>query len=214
MSAFKKFAGNWLGFTRRERRSTFVLLVIIVIVLSIRFVVPSHRIKVEEIPVDLSQISFFQDTVSKPARGKAISGTGSRPAAGKPLTDLNHSDSTALVALPGIGPVLSARIIKYRNLLGGFVSVEQLKEVYGLPAETYDLICKRVFADSLSVRKIKVNDAEFKDLIRHPYFKKNEVEAILKYRQLSGRMNGPEDMLKNNLISEETFRKIKAYLEF
>jgi DNA uptake protein ComE-like DNA-binding protein len=116
--------------------------------------------------------------------------------------------------LPGIGPVLSVRIIKYRNLLGGFVSVQQLKEVYGLPVETYEMICRRVFADSLSVRKIKVNDAEYKDLIRHPYFKKNEVEAILKYRQLSGSINGLDDMRKNNLISEETCRKIRLYLEF
>jgi len=214
MSALKKIAGNWLGFTRRERRSTFILLVIIVCVLSIRNIVPSRKIKIEEIPVDISCASFLQDTVPKPARNRAIPYKVSRQAASRPLTDLNLSDSSALVALPGIGPVLSVRIIKYRNLLGGFVSVEQLKEVYGLPAETYDLICKRVFADSLSIRKINVNDAKYKDLARHPYFKKNEVEAILKYRQLSGRINGLEDMMKNHLISEETCRKIKAYLEF
>lgn len=214
MSALKKIAGNWLGFTRRERRSTFMLLVIIVFVLSIRYIVPSRKIKIEEIPVDVSYASFFQDTVSRSVRSRVMPGTGSRQAARRQPVDLNLSDSAALVALPGIGPVLSVRIIKYRNLLGGFVSVEQLKEVYGLPVETYDLISKRVFADSLSVRKIKVNDAEYKDLIRHPYFKKNEVEAILKYRHLSGRINGLEDMMKNNLISEETCRKIKAYLEF
>jgi len=214
MSVLKKIAGNWFGYTRRERRSTFILLVIIVLVSGLRYLVPSRRIEIEEIPVDISYASFIQDTASVAVRGRTATGTVRRPSGRKTMADLNRSDSAALVALPGIGPVLSARIIKYRNLLGGFVSVKQLKEVYGLPEETYNLICTRVVADSLSVRKIKVNEAEYKDLIRHPYFKKGEVEAIMKYRRLSGRINSVEDMMKNKLISDETCRRIKAYLEF
>jgi len=214
MSVLKKNAGNWFGYTRRERRSTFILLVIIVLVSGVRYQVPSRRIEIEEIPVDISYASFVQDTAPVAVRSRTATGTVRRPAGRKTAEDLNRTDSAALVALPGIGPVLSARIIKYRNLLGGFVSVKQLKEVYGLPEETYNLICTRVVADSLSVRKIKVNEAEYKDLIRHPYFKKGEVEAIMKYRRLSGRINSVEDMMKDKLISDETCRRIKAYLEF
>jgi len=191
-----------------------MLLVIIILVLIIRYIVPSRKISIEEIPVDISFASFIQDTTYGAVRTKSTPGLSNRSLGKHQMTELNLSDSASLVALPGIGPVLSARVIKYRNLLGGFVSVQQLREVYGLKEETYNLICKRVFADSLLVRKIKVNEAEYKELIRHPYFKKNEVDAILKYRRLSGRINGVEDMRKNNLISDETFGKIKAYLEF
>ena len=49
---------------------------------------------------------------------------------------------------------------------------DQLKEVYGLTEETFELISPRVFADSLAVRKIKINEADFKVLVRHPYFQK------------------------------------------
>lgn len=214
MSFLEKNAGNWFGFTRRERRSNFILLTIIVAVLAVRYIVPSRSIKIEEIPVGISYASFVQDTSAGIKRSRDVPVRRAVAPAKRPPAELNRSDSSALVALPGIGPVLSARIIKYRNLLGGFVSVEQLREVYGLPVETYNLICTRVSADSLLIRKIKINEAEYKDLIRHPYFKKNEVDAILKFRRLSGRINNAGEMIKNKLISEETCKKIKPYLEF
>ena len=75
----------------------------------------------------------------------------------KSLLDINSCDSASLVRLPGIGPVLSARIIKYRHLLGGFVTKDQLKEVYGLPEETYELIRERLFVDTLAITRIDIN---------------------------------------------------------
>ena len=120
----------------------------------------------------------------------------------------------AIEALPGIGPVLSARIIKYRRLLGGYASVDQLREVYGLPEETFGLISGRLSADSLDVKRIRVNSATFGDLIRHPYFRKEEVPALLKYRELNGRIDGLEELLTNRVISVETAGKIVPYLAF
>jgi DNA uptake protein ComE-like DNA-binding protein len=116
--------------------------------------------------------------------------------------------------LPGLGPVLSARIIKYRKLIGGFVTVDQLREVYGLPEETFNLVSSRLTVDTLAIRKIRINKAEFNELIRHPYFQRNEVNAILKFRELQGRIKGVNEMVENNLISLETARKIRGYLEF
>jgi DNA uptake protein ComE-like DNA-binding protein len=118
------------------------------------------------------------------------------------------------VALPGIGPVLSSRIIKFRKLIGGYVSVNQLREVYGLSEETFNLVSSRLFADSLAIRKIKINKAEYREIIRHPYFQKSEVTAIMKYRELKGKISGIGEMIENNLISSETCRKIKPYLDF
>jgi DNA uptake protein ComE-like DNA-binding protein len=116
--------------------------------------------------------------------------------------------------LPGIGPVLSARIIKYRRLLGGFVRVEQLKEVYGLPPETYEVIKGRVFTDSTFVKRININTCEWRDLVRIPYFEKYEVTAILKYRKLAGRINNIVDLTENKLITSEKASKIRPYLKF
>lgn len=214
MGSVKDFFGNWFGYSRRERRSTFILLNLIVIILGLRYIIPAQNISLKEIPVDLGENTM--DTVSQTVEVKAALEQKQVRVAyikRKPL-DLNICDSSSLVALPGIGPVLSARIIKYRNILGGFTAVSQLKEVYGLPEETYNIITPMVSADSLSIRKIRINTAEYKDLIRHPYFQRNEVAAILKYRELKGEINDIIVMIENKLISPETARKIRPYLDF
>jgi DNA uptake protein ComE-like DNA-binding protein len=214
MDSIKDFFRSWFGYSRRERRSTFILLNIIVIVAGVRYIFPFQEIPLNEIPLDLAEnkadsISYavYSPTVEEQ---KQVKVSYSR----KALLNLNTCDSASLEALPGIGPVLSARIIKYRNLIGGFVVADQLKEVYGLPEETFILISPRVFADTLAVRKIRINEAEYKELIRHPYFQRNEVSAILKYRQLKGRITDISVMIDNNLISPETARRIGAYLDF
>lgn len=131
----------------------------------------------------------------------------------KTLLDINSCDSASLVRLPGIGPVLSARIIKYRHLLGGFASINQLKEVYGLPVETFDLIKGRVYADSLAVLRININSADYKELSRLPYFEKYEVTAILKYRELKGKVNSLVELIDNKIITKERAVKVGPYLE-
>jgi DNA uptake protein ComE-like DNA-binding protein len=214
MDSFKDFFRNWFGYSRRERRSTFILLNIIVIITGIRYIFPFHEISLKEIPIDL--IGFKADSTWQPVDNqvhneqKQVKTNYSK----RKLLNLNSCDSASLEALPGIGPVLAARIIKYRYLLGGYVSTEQLKEVYGLTEETFDMISPRVFADSLTIRKIRINDADFKVLIRHPYFNRDEVSAILKYRELKGKITGIGNMTENKLISPETANKIAEYLDF
>ena len=145
-----------------------------------------------------------QDTLQKVrGRNRQVSGF-----------DINMSDSATLVKLPGIGPVLSARIIKYRRLLGGFASIAQLKEVYGLPEETYELIKGRVFADSMMITRIGMNSAGYKELSRFPYFEKYEVTAILKYREIKGRITGIGDLTNNKIITAEKASKVRPYLNF
>ena len=215
MPSFNEPLKNWFGYSRRERRSTFILLILIFAVAGVRFVLPEREIIVEELPVG----TFTSFTDSIPFKETAYTGYGQgrqTAKARKPsqLINLNTSDSAALEALPGIGPVLSVRIIKYRNLLGGYTSVRQLKEVYGLSEETYNLISGRVIADSASVRKIRINSSDFKGLIRFPYFEKEEVNAILKYLELKGRINGINDMVENKLITADKAAKLRPYLEF
>jgi DNA uptake protein ComE-like DNA-binding protein len=214
MGSIKDFLSNWFGYTRRERRSTFILLNLVLFILGLRYIIPAQDIYLREIPGDFREIRL--DTI--PDSGKIkIQFKQRKPKTSlrkHSLVDLNRCDSASLVELPGIGPVLAARIIKYRNILGGFIAVSQLKEVYGLPEETCNIIAPMVSADSLSIRKIRINTAEYKDLIRHPYFQKNEVSAILKYKELKGEINDIKVMTENNLISEETARRIKGYLDF
>jgi competence protein ComEA len=116
--------------------------------------------------------------------------------------------------LPGIGPVLSARIVKYRNMLGGFAHTDQIKEVYGLSEETYEMIKGRIFADSSGVIKIRINSAGFRELSHIPYIGKYEVTAILKFRELEGRLNSIEDLKINKILTPEKAEKVESYLDF
>lgn len=215
MPSFNEPLKNWFGYTRRERRSTFILLFITVAVIGVRFILPEQDIEIREIVYDYSdspseKLQENSDKNSKPERIAGMKGD-QKP---MPVIDLNTCDSAALEKLPGIGPVLSVRIIKFRNLLGGYSSVSQLKEVYGLSEETFNLISSRVCADSSSVRKIRINSAGYREIIRFPYFDRYEVSSILKYRELNGKIGSVEEMIGNKLIAAEKADKVRPYIEF
>jgi len=214
MNLFIESLRNWFGYSRRERRSTFILLNIIAAILGVRYFYPSEDNSIRIIPIELlvskNDSSLIEQETPTVIRQKVSKSTFSR----KPILNLNSCDSASLVALPGIGPVLSSRIIKYRNLIGGFVTVDQLKEVYGLPEETFEMISTLVKADSMNIKKIMINDWDYRKLVRHPYFQRSEVSAILKYRELNGRITGTGVMVENNLISAETCKRIRPYLDF
>ncbi|MGC1389759.1 MAG: helix-hairpin-helix domain-containing protein [Bacteroidales bacterium] len=219
---------KWFGFTRRERRSTFMMLLIIVLIIGLRYSVPDSQISVEDITgivadtekfslVPAKDSSFtrkhFSYDLNNGTKFRKIS-SGKMSVPQKSGIDINTSDSATLVKLPGIGPVLSARIVKYRHLLGGFARVEQLKEVYGLPPETFELIKGRIFADSTQIKRININSATYKEIIRLPYLEKYDVSAILKYRELKGRIIKITDLTDNKLITEEKAKKVSPYLNF
>lgn len=203
---------EWFGFTRRERRATFFLLILIFFVAGFRFIIPGQNITVEKIPVD---IFTWPDTLLI-EKDESVTGhkKQNRSDFQRPLLEINTCDSAALEALPGIGPVLSVRIIKFRKLLGGFASVEQLREVYGLSEEVFNLISPRLYADTTYINKIIINDAGFRDLVRLPYFEGYEVTAILKYRDLQGRIANISELIDNKLISSEKVEKVRPYLDF
>ncbi len=126
--------------------------------------------------------------------------------------ELNNADSADLVKLNGIGPVYAKRILKYRDLLGGFYSVSQLLEVYNFPEETFQKIENNISVDTLLLKKIRLNFAEYPDLIRHPYLNKKQVGALLNFREKNGPFNALEQLLSNGLVDYDTFSKLRPYL--
>ena len=130
------------------------------------------------------------------------------------MIDINSCDSVELMQLQGIGTVLSGRIIRFRNLLGGYASIEQLQEVYGLRPETYDMIKDKVTADTSLIDKIDVNTADFRRFSRLPYFDRQEINDLLRYRTASGKILDIDELIENNILSKDKVAKIKPYLSF
>jgi hypothetical protein len=128
--------------------------------------------------------------------------------------ELNRADSLDLLPLPGIGPVFASRIIKYRNLLGGFVSHDQLKEVYGLPPETVEMLRRRTKIDTSVVRRIFLDSATFRELLRHPYFQLEMVRDLMEFRDLMGPIGSTESLKINNIVPDSVLVKIIPYLQW
>lgn len=126
--------------------------------------------------------------------------------------NINEADTAALIALPGIGAKLSARILSFREKLGGFYSVEQVGETYGLPDSTFQKIKNRLQVDEGQIRKINVNTATKEELKAHPYIRWQLANAIVEYRNQHGAFKSLEELKNIVLIDEGTFQKIMHYL--
>ncbi|HET7897749.1 MAG TPA: helix-hairpin-helix domain-containing protein, partial [Flavisolibacter sp.] len=127
--------------------------------------------------------------------------------------NINEADTSAFIALPGIGSKLSARIISFREKLGGFYSVEQIGETYGLPDSTFQKIRGRLVVDGDGIRKINVNTATKDELKSHPYIRWNLANAIVEYRNQHGSFKNLEELKNIALVDDAVFQKISPYLD-
>jgi competence protein ComEA len=130
------------------------------------------------------------------------------------IVELNSADSTSLESVRGIGPAFAARIIKFRNKLGGFHKKEQLLDVYGIDSGFYEKLKKQVTVDETLVLTINVNTASFEELKRHPYLTYKQMNAILQYRKQHGSYSSIEDLRRIAILNDEILRKIGPYLTF
>jgi competence protein ComEA len=134
----------------------------------------------------------------------------------KPLAtrfDLNTADTSQLVKIYGIGFKLAKRIITYRSKLGGFVTSNQLNEVYGLDSTVVtELFRKSFISESFQPTRINVNTATEKSLAGHPYVKYKLAKAITAYRAQHGPFGTIDDLKKIAIIDEADFQKMRPYL--
>ncbi|PRY55084.1 DNA uptake protein ComE-like DNA-binding protein [Arcticibacter pallidicorallinus] len=130
------------------------------------------------------------------------------------IIELNSADSAALVEVRGIGPVLASRILQYRNRLGGFREVGQLREVFGIDSVRYGEIVGQLAVDSSALRKIYINRVGFDELKTFPYLRYKQMNAIIQYRKQHGKYVSIKDLTKINILDAEILRKIAPYLIF
>jgi competence protein ComEA len=129
------------------------------------------------------------------------------------LVDINAADSSAFVELPGIGNKLASRIIHFREKLGGFYSIGQIAETFGLPDSTFQSIKKYLELKTPLFRLININKANFDELKNHPYLRGSLAKAILAYRDEHGPFSRPDDLKRVMAITEEVYQKIIHYIQ-
>lgn len=128
--------------------------------------------------------------------------------------DINKADTVAFKRLKGIGSVYAARIVKFREALGGFHHVGQIKEVYGISDELFQAIHESLILEEKNIRQLEVNRLEVEELAKHPYISKKEASLIVNYRMQHGVFQSIEDLKNIYALSDDFLRKIAPYLRF
>lgn len=128
--------------------------------------------------------------------------------------EVNTADTTMLIELPGIGPAFARGIVRYREKLGGYRSLEQLSEVYVLrdKPDAVARITPLLVVDTLMVRRIPINTCTVEDLAAHPYAGWKVAKALIAYRAQHGPFTAVEGIRGCALIDEDLFRKLAPYL--
>lgn len=125
--------------------------------------------------------------------------------------DLNSVDSFELKALPGIGNKLSKRIVKFRNRLGGFSSIHQLKDVFGIDSSLFDRI-KPYCHLSKQLIRININTASVDVFQSHPYINYKQAKSIIAYRNQHGLYSDVDALKAIYSIDTLWLNKIEPYL--
>lgn len=127
------------------------------------------------------------------------------------IVELNSTDTSGLKKVKGIGSVFAFRIIKYRDILGGFYSHEQLNEVFGMDSLKYRSLLNYTFIDTLLIKKININTVDESLLRSHPYINSHTARSISYYRKISGEIRSFEELKDNGVLSPEIYEKCKWY---
>ena len=128
------------------------------------------------------------------------------------LIDINTADSALFESLPGIGPSLARRIILFRNKLGGFYSIQQLSEVWGLQDSVFQKIKNRLDLKNGNIKKIDINAASIEQMKSHPYVGYKIALSIENYRKQHGPYHSLEEIQQLPQMDEKTYNKIIHYL--
>ena len=129
------------------------------------------------------------------------------------ILNLRTADTTELKMIRRVGSYRAKQIVRYRDALGGFVRVEQLREVEGMELVA-DSVMKHFVLDSANVKQLNVNSMGVRQLSRHPYLRFEDAKAIYELRRRKIKLDSIEQLYELETMSEETIKKVAPYLNF
>lgn len=216
---FSSYLKTYFTFSKGERNGILVLLFILVVVIISIFLIPKNKnIKDEAHLLSLkNEVDSLFTNTQPPIKiikaGYAQKDTFKNSKSSSFKIELNRCDSSELTKLAGIGPVYAYRIIKYRNLLGGFYNINQLQEVYGLNEETFLKIKNHITANKQLITAILIDTAGFKTLLRHPYIGKERTVKIINYRKKNPQIE-EKALLSAGIFDSIQWKRVKPYIIF
>ncbi|MCX6233558.1 MAG: helix-hairpin-helix domain-containing protein [Bacteroidetes bacterium] len=225
----KQLLKDYLTFTKREQRGIFILSCLVFLVILGNTFTPLfiRREKFDFSTFETEIAAFYQAVEATESRPDTLNSNKKfnvypKSQAGLPavqslkqneiIVEINSADSATFDKLRGIGPKFAQRIIKYRDLLGGYYCREQLLEVYGMDSARLMPIWQNIYADTGLIRKLDINKASFSELLRHPYLEMDVVKAITRHREKSGDFHSIGELLDLKLVNDSIYRRTRPYL--
>lgn len=141
-----------------------------------------------------------------------------RPVSSKPrpvqmIIDINTAGVEEWKALPGIGEVLAGRILKYRDKLGGFTDMEQLRKTYGISDSVFQKIAPLLKTDPATIPRLDLNTASFYELKAKLFLTESMARSFLVYRKQNGLFQSVSDLKKMVFLPDSLFQRILPYVK-
>jgi hypothetical protein len=137
----------------------------------------------------------------------------SKPQSAAWTLDINQADSVAWVGLKGIGPGYAKRILVYRERLGGFYQVDQLKDVYGMDSMWVNANKGHLLVGAGIYKKIAVNRVGWNEF-RHPYISYAQVKVFMGYRKHHPVLQDFQALEQIKLLDHSMWNRLRPYLSF
>lgn len=161
-------------------------------------------------------INIGTATVAEAPQPQMYSAGNGKPAPNFAATislDANRASMEDWQKLPGIGEKRARQMVNFRESLGGFLSIEQVGEMYGLPDSVFQKIKPMLTVSGGSIRQLNLNSASYEDLEGHPYISGKQAKLIVAYREQNGSFASVDDLAKIAAFSDKKWlEKVKPYL--
>ena len=125
--------------------------------------------------------------------------------------DVNTADTALLRRVPGIGGKISEAIVTYRKKLGGFHSVEQLRELKIVSPELLEWF---EVSSSPDIQRLNINKASFQALNSHPYISYEQTKALLQYIRLYGKVKDEQALVETGIFTKEDLERLRPYIAY
>lgn len=157
--------------------------------------------------IPYAKINLPQNTYTKPSYNNYAAPTKTIH-----IVDINLASPEDMRGIPGMENGLQYRIVKFREKLGGFIAINQVKETYGMNDTAFQLMQPYFKLETTAIKKLNINTASDGELNDHPYISKSVAKAIVLYHTQHGNYLTVADIKKIVFIKEELFQKIAPYL--
>lgn len=128
----------------------------------------------------------------------------------KQVLDLNKVDSLTLIRIPGIGPAFAKRILTLRERLGGYYTVLQLQEVYGIDEEKF-LALRSWFKIKTPPKRHQLSELKADELPKHLYLSWEQQRAMNKLINRHGKLTRWSQLMREACFSREDSIRLSPY---